>query len=675
MNALCIYRAFLLCGEGMNITKKLRNYRAQVYQSSLSSVIFGEVTSFSRFGVGLPSVRMAVLPCQSQSNPTIALGLWILLANLLNDHPDIQTYGIWVLPEKLDDEYEWQINDSQFGNAEWMDDDLYENALLWGKYDGEMHTLEAFLSGVLQNQVINSFSIVANSEADLIEKLPSLAQQIATALKLETHIYPQFIPATSINSDVWHQLVNWEVNLYMNIADDYWDENELLKDYNQLVTQSTSHQGQLVEWGIFASLKGVFSRFYQPSDQFVHDIISAVKKTDSAFGTLSLSDSLYKIGYTHASLDLLRDFVATHPNDNEAIIQLSQFLVLNFQLEDSIRNYRQAFVNGNNHAKLYKNYADTLTLAEYYQLPLSEFPLAGSNHANIAGEIVGAYQKALETTTAEDEKNAIRVKLVGKFIELGDEAFRDEFEKLITTNNQEAVWDVLESLQDSDLLADAIEIAENSAEKTKNLITKLYLTQLYIYDEQLDEAEELLQANAKNETYANEIERMALQISYPDYEYQMMQISEVVGANNKPSTDDVDFLEELLENAPKNADAYLLLANCYKQWGDNEASLEVLMDAHNQLPEDTRIIYQISTTLWAEDQHDLAVEYLTKGLSKQPTNVQLLSKMAHYMFESDHFEETKTFLARAEAINPRDEFLIATRVHIGKELSNVDDTD
>lgn len=661
----------------MNITKKLRNYRAQVYQSSLSSVIFGEVTSFSRYGIKLPSVRIAVLPCVS-SKPEEALGLWILLANLLNDHPDIQTYGIWVLPEKLDDEYEWQIGDSQFGNAEWMDDDLYENAVLWGRYDAETYTLEASLSGVLQNQVTSSFSIVGNSEANLIEKLPSLAQQIATALKLEAHTYPKFEPARPVNSDVWHQLLNWEVNLYLNIADDYWDEGELLNDYNALVAQSKLHQGQLVEWGIFASLKDVFSRFYQPTEQLIGDIILTVKKVDSGFGTLTLSDSLYKIGYTNASLDILRDFVEEYAHNNEAIIQLSQFLVLNFRLEDSIRNYRHAFENGNQDAKLLKNYADTLVLAEYYQLPLTEFPLVNSNNANIAGEIVGTYQKVLETTTDGAEKSIIRIKLVEKLIELGDSTFTHEFEKLITTNNDVSVWDILDSLQDSDLLADAIEVAKNGVEKTNQALAKLYLAQLYIYNEQGDEAEQLLQevqAGAERETYASEIERLALQIDYPDYEYQMMQISEVVGAGNKPSTDDVDFLEELLENAPNNGDAYMLLANCYKQWGDNEASLEVLMDAHNQLPEDARIIYQISATLWAEDQHDLAVEYLTKGLKTQPTNVQLLSKMAQYLFESNHFDEAKTFLARAEAINSRDEYLVATRVHIGKELSNTDETD
>ena len=78
----------------------------------------------------------------------------------------------------------------------------------------------------------------------------------------------------------------------------------------------------------------------------------------------------------------------------------------------------------------------------------------------------------------------------------------------------------------------------------------------------------------------------------------LVKLANLLDAGKSPSSEDVDFLENILEQAPSLVQVIILLTKAYIKWEEGDTALEVLLDAQKRLPNDAQILDTLAAVLW-----------------------------------------------------------------------------
>jgi tetratricopeptide (TPR) repeat protein len=328
---------------------------------------------------------------------------------------------------------------------------------------------------------------------------------------------------------------------------------------------------------------------------------------------------------------------------------------------------------------LYLRYVDLIFIITLNGLTFDEFVLiepddyAGEPDGTLmAYEVVQALEAAfqLDPTDTELLRRQLR-----QYIALQDtDAVWRGFERFLKLEPEwsqlRSVIDDMELLEDLEPSVVMLDRAIRAQPQRANLMIALAIVYLYEGEEAL--ATETLERAEKltdDEDLLAEIDRIFLRAQDPEFETRLGDIQALVSAGSKLSHRDLEFLEDAIEQAPEIGEFYLVLGKAYRDLDDPDAALETLLDGHEQVPDDPDILAALGEVLWESDQKSLAFDYLNQGISKHPNHIALLARTGQYLFESGQDEEARLFLARAEAINPRDPFLQEVRRVIARHMA------
>ena len=149
--------------------------------TNLPSAIFGSAATLPQNIARRPSLRIGLWPCISEDDPKTAMGLFAVLAHLIDQYPDVMVYRIFsrVDDDNLPESSELAIGDAQFGVDDWSVDDLDENIAVWGSYqeaaDGVRFSVFWESDFDADEDDTHSLEFVASDLAALVLMLPQVA--------------------------------------------------------------------------------------------------------------------------------------------------------------------------------------------------------------------------------------------------------------------------------------------------------------------------------------------------------------------------------------------------------------------------------------------------------------------------------------------------------------------
>jgi tetratricopeptide (TPR) repeat protein len=274
----------------------------------------------------------------------------------------------------------------------------------------------------------------------------------------------------------------------------------------------------------------------------------------------------------------------------------------------------------------------------------------------IPQEIIASLEKLLEL----NPNNVIALyTLLPYLIDTNSDDIWEHFKQLVQLDkSSHYTRNIIDHLYELDDLKPAFDILNDQAQNSsENPASYLNLAQLAIIDENTILAQEYLEMCEKfvpqyGEGMEIEIQRLKLSVAHLDFDQQYSEIKMILDAKNIVSENDVEFLEDAIEIAPKFGDLYVTLACCYLSWKDTDDALEVLNDAQTKVGSHPRIIQTLAQVLWDTDQKALSFEQLNEGLKYYPNDVPLLTQIAGYLIDNNQLSDSKPFIERAEIIAP-----------------------
>ena len=122
------------------------------------SSIFGAGISLAQDIQKQIPFRIGLWPCVSDVQPENAMGLWTVLAFLLEQPEDVRVYRVFAhLDDENPDNFVWKMGKSQFIPDDWGIDALDENIAIWGHLgdgdaDGQLQ-LKIFVENDLSDEL------------------------------------------------------------------------------------------------------------------------------------------------------------------------------------------------------------------------------------------------------------------------------------------------------------------------------------------------------------------------------------------------------------------------------------------------------------------------------------------------------------------------------------------
>lgn len=658
------------------------------------TAIFGDAGQLMQhLDLDRPAIRIGLWPIISTADPELAMGVAAVLAYLLEGWRDVRVYRLFVKLEDQSKQFDWTMQHSQFGVDDWQIDELDENVAVWGALHQTENGwgLDITVEGdeIEGEEKSRRFNYAAENVAALIYLLPGLAKEIAEFIEASEHreTYPEYHLSTSPDETLkplLSLLFSWERRLMLAL----WGEEsspleDLEKAHEALISAAKTIDNDAVEntFGMWcaacATARGMLPGFDAVSRQLiarVDDVVNAFP--NRAIPYLLLAPALYKAGNPEDGFDLLETAVEQLPEESNLWLLLASLYWQGARYLDAIDVHQRAIEEGQPTASLYMNYAANLTALFNAGEELEEFILIDPDDYDsdrTAWEAAEAYEEALELD--ENNARALHNQLLLFATVLDDEdRLWDGFEELVEIDDTgEQVRSLVDTLYTIEDLSEPIGILEHAIENApERADLRVDLAILHIYQEAYEEARKVLE-EARQHTDDPElladIQRQLLIVDIPDFESQMREISDILGAGNNISSHQLEFLEDVVERAPKFAEAYLLLAKAYLEWEQADAALETLLDAQKQVPDDPDILELLARVLWDADEPQLAFDYLKRGLALYPNHVPLLARAGLYLFEYNELKNARGYLARAEAISPRHPALSRARVEIARMIA------
>lgn len=651
----------------------------QAEQSNLPTAIFGSAGSV-RHALQLNAVptRIGFWPIRSVDEPEIAMGLLTVLGGLLERYQGIRVYRIMAQADGQPDAYVWNIQQSQFDVDDWQIENLDDNVGIWGTLDGWNLTLE-IESDLSDEEETKSLTYTAGSLAELVRLLPQAAADIAaflnvTDLKLIAPIYePGDWDATGMANSL-KQAFHWELRLYLWLWGQEWDQDQILADADRLLESSRS-LGDFGAWLVAHALERAIT-FMGVEDEFLVPIAEKTIESfaESTLSAVMLATAIYEANYPQQAYDWLEQEFDNGKGDALTHLAAAELYRRGGKIIDAIDVMQAAIEDQVADAVLFRRYADLLIALEYNGLKIDEFVLIDSarrSEKDLLREAVEAYENALRLSP---DAGVLSRQLL-QLLEIGGDHKHlwKGFDKLAGMDSSgehiRAVVDMFYNVED---LAPAVDILKRHIEQNPDRVDLyLNLAAVYTMDDDGEAALEWLDKAQSITTDADtiaEIERLRLIAEDPEFEMTLGEIADVINAGNNIETEDVEFLESIIERVPTYAEIYLLLARAYLGWEETSSALETLLDGHKHVPDDPDILALLSEVVWDSGETDLAFSYLSKGISQNPLHVPLLALAGQYLFEDGQEEAAKSYLLKAEAISPNDPVLARVRRHIARSL-------
>jgi tetratricopeptide (TPR) repeat protein len=644
--------------------------------------------------------RLGLWPIIWPEKAEEGLGIACILAYLLERWQEIRIYRLLAhLPEELGT-YTWQVSDSAFTPDDWQLEPLDENTALWGEIQQTDDAQQLVLT--LENDLIDdeddatrTFTYVFTDVADLVRQLPQVASDIAEFIgavyvqEIQTvYTVPADIPNPDKLDAFLRRLFQWELRLQLWLSGRDWAEESLVQAYQDLKQAAKETDLDAAKWAFARAVGSVIALpGYQTLGTSLVPLVATTvaELDDSRLVTPILASALYESGNPDDAYYLLDVEIENHPENVPAWLTLADLYNQSGRLQEAIAVFQDAIEDAKLvNRVLYFYYANSILAADRYGVPVSDFVFVSPENQDddtIRREAISAYREALKL---ESDNKHVLYGLVLRLLELNEPEVWQTFPALlrVDTNGDliRAVVDNMASMDDLQPAIDALKSA--SAASPQRLDLSISLGAVLISAERYDEAADLLN-DVEKQTLTpaqhSDVERLLLITEMPDFESKFAELSALIGARHSPSEADVDFLEEVAEQAPTLTEVHLLLAKSYQAWNDRQAALEVLLDAQKELPEDPDILLALAETLWHMGEEETAFQYLNKGLSEHPNHIGLLAKTGLFLFENEQEEQAKRYLSRAEAIDRRDPLLAEVRAviaaRVNEDPSLVDDSE
>ncbi|MCU0496691.1 MAG: hypothetical protein MUF87_04980 [Anaerolineae bacterium] len=663
-----------------NYAQKLMTLRKTELFSPNLSVIFGTVQNLAKTIQNQRSIRIGMWPTISSEQPEIALGFSTVLALLLEQWQEIMVYRLFARLDGDPSAYQWDLSHSQFGVDDWHIESLDDNVGLWSRLNqGEDGwNFEIDLENDLGNsEEIVTFSYTAPTLVEILNWLPEAATQIAGELgaELRSPVYNQYQAVTNeLPEALLRDLTQWELALNFHLWGKPVDFEQQL---DQILTHHWDTSSDFAMWTIVQSVaRGLLPGFIS-SDLSLSDAYDRLLRLFS--GTIAatiFADALYATGASQLAIDLLEETLLTRADDSQIWLMLTNLYRTRGDLQGAVDAFQRAFDAGVDHANLYVQYGQLLPLMDLNGWKIEEFILIDPDDYTdhyITWEAIAAYEQAI-VLTKESQPNLLTAQLL-LLAEVDMPLFWGKFQTLVNSDpTGEQIRLVTDSLMNVDEIEPALEILENAVDQhPKRPDLRLSLAVSYIFADEHDAALEQLEAArhlTEDLTIYTDIEHLTLMAEDPEFEQVFGEITDKVNAGGRLSKFDLEFLEDVIADAPHYIDAYILLARGFLNGNSHEAAIQHLLDAVAFFPEDPDVLDNLGRALWLSGQQELAFTYLKKGLTVAPMHLPLLTFIARCLFENNEHDAAREYLKRAEALSPRHPELVKVRQFIANQLQD-----
>lgn len=670
----------------LTFARKMMRLNERVVATNKPSAIFGSVGDLPQAVGSRASLRIGLWSCLSDEQPEIAMGLWIALAHLLERWRDIEVYRLFVKFEEEPENFVWTMEKSQVSVEEWDLEYLDENIGIWGELkqvDEKWQLTTTIDNDNLTGQDNEPVDVIlsALNPIDFFAMLPDLAQTIADMIDTNSldNTDPEYPQEEMQISPVFTQLLNnaleWEVNLLGSLWGVEWDDDDILDDFSELLSSAEAVDNDFSAWLVSKCVAETMRPGYSVIGDILIDKVAEISSSlDSVFPVPILAGALFNMGFAQQSYRLLNDEVKKSPNSAYAWLKLTELYAEGGLINQSIETFQSAISHEVVNKHVFYAYGNVLLTSDSPLDDLILIDIGKYDENHVIWEAIQAYDETLKLDPDDVRARYARVLRLAE-VDFEQNYLWDDFAKLVNIDETgEYVSYVIDELYDVNDIQQGVNAFEEQIEKYPNrLDLYINLSALYIAGYENETAIPLLN-KAKTMTQDTsrlaEIERLALTARNPEFEYRFTEVVSILDAGNKLNADDVEFLEDVVEQAPHVIDAHIALGRSYYYWDEIDEALEVLLDAQESIPDQPSVIDWLGRILWESGERDTAFTYLNRGISAYPFNVQLLARAGQYLFDNGQLEEARTYLGRAEEISPRHPMLQQVRGYIARQMSD-----
>lgn len=662
----------------------------------LANRLMAQARSLSRDGItqmrGLDSqqteYRIGLWPLLSDTSPETALGLMAALGYLLEQRRDVIVYRLFVSVDvdHDDDMYEWQLDDSQFSVDDWQLDDLDENIAIWGavEHTGDQWALTLEIeSDLAEEDDVIQLDYTAARLHELVDLLPRAALDILEKV-IETPVRAPSEPVYTVGtaSDAHYEtflqrVFRWERDLYLYLWDVDWEPAQIIADHKGLIDAAGTVDDAFAAW----LAAHTTARAMEPvTDDIAQTLIEPAQSLAQTFAdhiqpAVRISPTLFRLGKTDEAFKLLETTVQQHPTSTRARVALVDLYWRDSRIRDVLSLLQDSIETDVTNTAIYLRYAELLLALHRSMSTPPGFVLidaADQQPDRTLEEAAAAYAVVYQDDPTYTYALQRQTSL---YAELSHPDLWPTFERLVradaTGEYVRAALDSFEMLEDIEPAVRVLE-AEAASQPDRHDV-KVNLAVAYLENEQGDAALPLLEEAdnmAEDAATIADIERLLLQANNSEFEFRLGEITDWLNAGKVARASDIDFLEDALEDAPTFAQGYLLLAQAYHSQNNDGAALEILLDGQKCVPDDGEVTAMLARDLWEAGEHQLALDYLNKGLAFNSSDVALLSLTGRYLYEEDQIDDARAYLARAESLNPRHRVLLETKRYIAETFAN-----
>lgn len=647
-----------------NFVQKLRMTNTYATQSLLPSAIFGSGSQMLQALARPVMYKLAVFPCICEQKSGVIMGAWTLMSYLLEQSEDVKVYRLFLRGEGDDV--------TQFTPEEWGDVDIQENGVLSAVVrldDGEY-----FLTVQLENQLYDTqtrFEVRKQGLLDFVNGVSALASDYLLA-KLDV---VADLPKINANDEesleaFLEALADWEDLLAWYLWNDEWDDSDASEIYERLLLNASQEAWR--SWALAWAYSRLFAPAYQRIGEGLRQRASGLVQSGvlSVDAMVLLTRVMYRFAHTDLAQDLLRDYWELNPNNAMVATSLASLYFLSGKVLLAIETYQTLFRRqADIRAEHWHEYGK-LVLATY------QYNLSFVNHLVPDGTGVEEAEEAYLRAIALEERAEDLFALLALRLREGDSDISGQDVERLAKADKSGEWlkqlaDI--AIDDPDTLDAIVTAGEAALEAigTPTVGQNVALAYVYSlmgeYDATIELLDELPQAELEPDVF-REVTRLRLEAEFEDLSLTLSQIEQTLEAGNRVSQELVDFLEEVLEVSPKFFEGHVLLAKSYLSRRDVDAALEVLQEALSHFGDEEELILLRDGVLIEQGKFEEAVDVLEQALKAHPASVSLLSRLAKYLFESDR-EISKSYLRRAESLDPKHPELVATRRYIAERIA------
>lgn len=663
----------------LNLANRLMRVQTAA-SGALPTAIFGAGSAaMKELEINKPALRIGLWPVISHEQPETAMGILALIGLLLERYNSTRVYRIFVMLEGEPVDFKWDIQKSQFEVDDWQVNDLDENVALWGTliFDNGYRLMLEVEYDIHED--VRAFTLHGSSLTELITALPGFVDEIAQYLEAVqpdtiTPIFPALTTADEILlKDVLHAAFHWERKLFLSLWGTPWDESEWQAD--KLALESAGQQAG--EFGAWVTAASFAHTILMGSDEdvtalFLPGIDSLIASfPESYLPALILARAVFRIRQLQPAYDLLEAAVENYPDVALLHLALAELYRSGGRLQDAVETFQAAIDDNVTDALLFSRYADLLAVLDYSGIRLADYLLIDPDDFEnpMAAEAIYAYQQSLVQNP--DQPGILSAQLLLLLDMNAESEIHKSFEQLLrydkSGNHIRQVAEAFYDYGSAHLVIDSLSNATRN--NSERLDLQVSLAVIYLAAEEPEKAETVLrqarQSTSEPEILAD-IDRLLLSAEDPEFEMRLGEITDIVNAGSPADTEDVEFLESIIERVPTFEEAYILAAKAYLRWDEPGTAIETLLDGHRHLPHDPDIAFLLAESLWDTGEEELAFNYLNRGIRSNPNYVPLLALMGKFLFEDDQLDLARQYLARADAISPRDPVLAQVRLHISR---------